>query len=366
VRLQTLHLAQFRSYDSLTLDLQGADLHVFVGQNGSGKTNLLDAICVLSQDQSCLGHAEQDLVRQGTMHYQVNAAVLSDATEAESLEVISQLSPRRSKVCFRNDVRIPVAQFVGRLPTVLFLPEDLSLFTGAPSERRRFLDQLLTQVSPDYFQTGSDFQKLLKQRNALLKRIASREASEAELDPWDAEVAEKGSALTVARLELIETFSLALGDELRALGESWKDVRLQYERTGREREVAALAIEMQTLLRHFRQRDILLQATTVGPHRDDWSILVDGMSLPAYASRGQQRAAVLSLLFLEASFLEVRRGEKPVILLDDIFSELDDAHQMRVMQAFPGHQVLLTSVHVPPVVGEAALWAVESGTVRKR
>jgi DNA replication and repair protein RecF len=366
VRLRTLRLAQFRNYASLSLALDDAPVHLFVGRNASGKTNLLDAVCILSQGQSSLGLPDRDLVQRGTEFFRIRGETASDGGEEETLEVVSQLAPRKQKACFRNDVRIPAAEAVGRLPTILFLPQDLSLFTGAPAERRRFIDQILIQVAPSYYRTLSEYQKTLRQRNVLLKRIAKREARPADLDPWDAALAEKGAFLTVGRLELLETFSLSLRDELAALGESWPEAEVRYERSGSQRETVPLAAELRALLGHAREKDVLLQATTVGPHRDDWHVVVDGAELERYASRGQQRAAVLALLFLESSFLELRRGEKPVILLDDILSELDDAHQERVLKAFPGHQVLLTATHAPKRgLEEAHLWDVESGTIKK-
>lgn len=363
VRLLSLQLTQFRNYPALDLALGEGNVHLFVGKNGAGKTNLLDAINVLSLQQSFLCLEEQDLVLCDADFYRIRGSVRADAGTEEMLEVVSQIRPRKQKACFQNDVRRTVMDFVGSLPSIAFLPQDLELFTGAPAMRRRFLDQVLTQVSPRYERSQSEYQKILKQRNSLLKRIAGGSASIRDLAPWDAGLAEKGAILTIARLELIETFSLTLRDELHALGEVWKEASLQYERTGKMREEKKLATEMESLLHHAHDRDVLLQATTVGPHRDDWHIEVDGVPLERYASRGQQRTAVLSLLFLEASYLELRRNEKPVILLDDVFSELDDAHQDHVVRAFPGHQVLMTSTREPPRLRGAVLWQVKDGVI---
>ncbi|MFA6038899.1 MAG: DNA replication/repair protein RecF [Candidatus Peribacteraceae bacterium] len=366
MRLLSLSLQDFRNYATVQLDVSEGLLHLFVGKNASGKTNLLDAVAILSQGASALGLQEEDLVRRGREFYRVRGEVAGDNGEGAALEVTSQLEPRRKKACFRNDVKTAAADFVGLLPTVLFLPQDLDLFTGAPAERRRFLDNLLSQVSPAYYRALGKYQQLLKQRNTLLKRIANREAKERDLEPWDAQLAEEGSVVTLARLELIETFTLTLGEELRALGEAWEAVRLEYRRKGKERSREGLAREMVTLLEAARERDILLQSTSVGPHRDDWGILINGLAMERFASRGQQRAAVVALLFLEASYLELKRGERPVILLDDVFSELDDLHRERVAAAFPQNQVFLTSTHLPPsLVKGAVLWSIEEGTVRK-
>ena len=175
----------------------------------------------------------------------------------------------------------------------------------------------------------------------------------------------KGSLLTIRRLELIETFGLALREELAALGENGSDVRFVYDRKGGETLQERLAEELLSMLRRHRERDILLQATSIGPHRDDWHIAVEGRDLRSFASRGQQRTAVLALLFLEVSYLEIRRGEKPVVLLDDVFSELDDEHQDGVLASLKDHQVIITATHQPEKLHGAEVRVVDKGTIRK-
>lgn len=358
MRLTSLHLHQFRSYEDLHLDFSSGDLHVLLGPNGIGKTNILEAISVLSLSKSALDRDEADVIRWGTDFYRVTAAAVADLGDVRGLEVVSQLMPRKQKACFVNDVRVPVASFVGQLPVVLFLPQDLILFTGPPSGRRRFLDHILCQVHPDYFAALSEYQKIMKQRNSLLSKIADREASENDLDPWDLGIAHRGAEITVRRLEIIETLGMTLCEEMRSLGEAPETVELLYERKGSARDLGAIQTEIGDLLTHYRQRDILLQSTTIGPHRDDWKVLVDGRELTTFASRGQQRTAVLALLFLEVSYLGLRRNEKPVILLDDVFSELDDRHQEGVLQSFAEHQVIISSTHLPPEVHGAKVWDV--------
>ncbi|TSC58271.1 MAG: DNA replication and repair protein RecF [Candidatus Peregrinibacteria bacterium Greene0416_19] len=363
MRLLSLHLEQFRNYRQESLDLTGADLHLFAGRNGGGKTNLLEAVSVLSLSKSVLGHEEDDLRQWGREFYRVRGTAETDAGETKTLEVVSQAAPRREKACFLNDVRMSVADLVGTLPTATFLPQDLELFRGAPAERRRFIDQILCQVLPSCFRALLDYQRVLKQRNALLKQVATGAAGETALAPWDQELARIGAAVTVARLELVGTFNLSLIEELRRLGEPWQEAFLRYERHGTETDETALERELTALLEHHRSRDILLQSTTVGPHRDDWFLEIDGHNLATFASRGQQRIAVLALLFLETSYLQIRRGERPVILLDDILSELDVAHQESVLQSFSDYQILMTATQVLPEVPGAMVWTVEEGQV---
>ncbi len=367
VRLLSLQLTQFRSYGSLQIALPSKeDVHLFVGPNGSGKSNLLQAIAILSLTRSSVGLEEDDLRQWGADFYRIRAEAQSDAGEQCTLELVSQLLPRRQKACFRNDVRIQTTSMVGLLPVVSFLPEDMDLFTGSPSLRRAFLDDILSQVSPEYLHALGTYQKVLKHRNALLKQIATGREQESALEPWDVQAAEAGSRIVTARLELIETLGLTLAEELHALGEPWGEVRFLYERSGAERTVEALQHELRMALHHYRSRDILLQSTSVGPHRDDWHLEVDGHRLETTGSRGQQRVALLALLFLQASYLEIRRGERPVILLDDLFSELDPPHQERILQSFRDHQVFLTATHVPSLSTPAQVWDLVQGEIVRR
>jgi len=363
MRLLSLELTQFRSYTSLQLDLSQGDVHLFVGENGAGKTNVIEAVSILSLTRSCLSAEEADIVQWGAEYYRVRGSARDDAEQDRTLEVVSQQTPRLQKACFLNDVRLSVEKVLGTLPTVVFLPQDLHLFSGAPAERRRFLDRLLCQVSPEYLRSLSQYQKVLKQRNSLLKRIAEGVASVADLSLWDQQLVEHAIPITLARLELIGTLQLTLPEEIRALGESWEDVHIVYDRKGLARDAETLTTEYLEQLQENRKRDCILCSTSIGPHREDWHIAVEGRPLPSFASRGQQRASLLALLLLQVSYLELRCGEKPVILLDDVFSELDESHQYALLDSLSGYQVLITTTHMPEYKGDVRVWEVEKGNV---
>lgn len=363
VRITRLILEQFRNYTSQVISLTDADIQLFVGQNGAGKTNILEAVSLLSITKSCRGKDEQDMVQWEKGHYRISGVLRSDAGEETTMEIVSELTPRKRKAFFLNDVRSPLSMYVGTLPTVAFMPEDLLLFSGTPGERRRFLDQLLCQVSSQYFSDLSAYQKILQQRNALLKRIANGNDTSEVLAIWDLELAAKAASITLMRLELIETLNLTLLEQIRALGEAWNSADIRYERKTSARDLETLKAEMISILESTRQRDIILQSTGTGPHREDWQVYRDGRAIPSFASRGQERVAVLALLLLEVSYLELQRGEKPVILLDDAFSELDDRHQGTLLDAFRGYQVLMTSTRVPPNAEGATVFDVTAGVV---
>lgn len=356
MRLSSLSLRQFRSYEDHTMDFGDDSVHVLIGPNGVGKTNILEAVSLLSLTKSCQKAEETDIISWGKEYYRVCADICSDNGEQKSLELVSQVAPRKQKACFINDVKVPISDMVGVLPTVIFLPQDLELFTGAPANRRAFLDQLLCQVSPEYMQTLMQYGKILKQRNSLLRKISDGVARRADLAVWDEKVAETGTVVMLRRLELCEVLQCTLSEELSTLGEQWDDAKILYERKGNARDFGTAKEEYMDFLSHFQERDIVLQSTTIGPHRDDWKMIVGDRDISGFASRGQQRTAVLALLFLEVSYLELQRGEKPVILLDDVFSELDDHHQTSLLKSLEDHQVIITTTHVPSEVHGAKIW----------
>ena len=364
MRFRDLQLTNFRSYAEATVSFPDEPGCIaFLGENGAGKTNLIEALSILSLTRSCRGNDETELVRWGSPFYRLKGGTRADDGVERTVEAVSEFEPRKRKALFVNDIKTSASDFVGIVPTVTFLPQDLLLFSGPPAERRRFLDQLLSQVSPEYLAALSQYQQVLQQRNALLKTLAQTEGDRTVLDVWDREVAKFGSTVTLRRLELIETFTLSFGEELSRLGETWIDVRLRYDRKTTARDAAALEEETVGLLRKNRDRDILLQGTLLGPHREDWQVSVEARDIPTFASRGQERTAVLALLFLQVSYLQLTRDEMPVLLLDDACSELDDRHQRLLLDGFPGAQVFLTATRLPDQARPLRTFAVTPGAL---
>lgn len=362
MRLTSLTIEHFRTFPALTLGKLSAKTNIFVGPNGSGKTNILEAIGFLSLGTSFLNSELEDMVHWNKEHLRVKGEISSERSDPKTLEAAAQLLPRKQKAFFVNDVRTPFARFVGQLPTVSFLPEDLDLFTGSPGRRRTFLDQLLMQVSPEFHHHAREYDKVVKQRNTLLRSIREKEAKASDLDPWDLQIASIGAEITKHRLGLIDTLNEDLIKELSSLGEKWGTAQLHYVRKSTSDSISSIRTELQELLTHFRERDVLIGATTIGPHRDDWTLLADERSIATFASRGQQRTAILTLLFKQIRYLSETLHEQPVVLLDDVFSELDDRHQELLLKHLGSSQVFLTTTHLPSNV-DAAVWSFAKGAV---
>jgi len=347
MRLLSLTLEQFRSYGKLEVNFKESErITMLMGENATGKTNILEAIAILAHLKSPRKVDDEDMIQWEKSHYRIQGRCRTDAGEERSLEVVSQMEPRKTRAAFINDVRTPAQRYIGALPLITFTPDDLLLWNGAPSERRRLVDLLLCQVSASYLQALMEYEKSLRQRNSLLKQIKAGTQNPSSLDPWDEKLATLGAVITIDRLQLFETLQLTIRRELTALGERPKETLFRYVRKTQSPEETSLREELMAELLQNRERDVLITGTSIGPHRDDWTLIVDGHDVATSASRGQQRAALLACLLLEASFLELRTGEKPILLLDDVFSELDEAHRSAVLKRLSDHQVIMSAVEL--------------------
>lgn len=359
VRIASLLIDRFRSHRLLELRFGEACIEAFVGENGTGKTNLAEAVTCLSSGRSAIGAEPEDMVRWGEMFFKVRAETVSDAGEQRVLECVCQLEPRRSKAFFVNDVRTPFADFVGLLPSVTFLPQDLGLFGGPPDRRRGLLDGLLAQLDRGFLPLRMEYERILKQRNALLKRIGEGESAPSELDPWDADLARCGAALQCKRLAVAGDWNRGFPPHVRSLGETWKDVGVRFVRKTGSATEEAIRDELAAQLLENRLRDCAVGSTTSGPHRDDWRVEADGRDISTFASRGQQRASLLALLFTCMDLFRERKNEQPVVILDDVFSELDDRHQHALLSSLAGCQTFLTATHLPADIGASVhRWSV--------
>ncbi|MBI3336020.1 DNA replication/repair protein RecF [Candidatus Peregrinibacteria bacterium] len=363
MRIQALTLENFRTYERLTLDLTQGDTHLFIGPNGAGKTNLLESISVLSGARSFLGVEDDHVLQWGKSFFRVRGVMKSKEGESSG-EVVEEFLPRRRKAYFMNDAPVRLRGFVGTFPTVSFLPQDLDLLTGSPGLRRRFLDRVLCQTSPEYLQHYIAYARCLKQRNALLRRMATF-PSPLELTTWDQQMSSHACAITLSRLALIQSLNDMLQIKLNELGLLCDSASIAYQRQSTTQTYEDLIQEFQTLLQNSRERDLQLRTTGVGPHRDDWMIEVSGRPVDTWMSRGEQRVCIVALFLLQAEYMNSVRGERPVILLDDVFSELDALHQQSICEHLRDHQILITSTHPSPTFADGWLtWTVERGIIR--
>jgi DNA replication and repair protein RecF len=345
VQVTRLELRDFRNYEAAELALP-AGLAVVVGPNGAGKTNLLEAVYFGCTGASPRTSNERELVRRGAT---VARVVVDTRDEDAAHRLEAGFQPGEAKH-LRVDGRV-----VNSLSTVdvrplvsVFLPERLDLVKGAPAGRRAHLDQVVAALWPARVATRSAYSRALAQRNALLGRIRAGAASAAALDAWDAELAREGVALMENRREAVEGLAepfARLAEQLGLPGPA----ELRYRPRSQASDAAGLSAE----LAERRGADLERGFTAHGPHRDELVLTLDGAPLRAYGSQGQQRAALLALLFAERELLADRRDRPPLMLLDDVMSELDSERRELLADLLrSGGQSIVTATeadHVPGV-----------------
>lgn len=319
MKVQQLVLRNFRNYDLLELT-PDAGVNVLLGNNAQGKTNIIEAIYYSALGRSHRTSSDEEMIRWDTDGGAIQVLFSRMAVEQE-LRV--QFTKDKGKSCFHNGHKIKPKEMVGMFNAVLFAPEDLMLVKGAPVLRRRFLDGEISQASPYYYQQLLGYNRILGQRNNLLKKIRERKATEDMLDLWDPQLAKAAAAIVVKRLEAVKKLAMLANLMHRKITANQENLQLQYQVAGME-ETDLSAEAYEKALVAGRRQDTFRGSTSVGPHRDDLVMLVNNVVLRAYGSQGQQRTGALSLKLAELEYIKSETGEYPVLLLDDVMSELDE------------------------------------------
>lgn len=340
--LTRLSLYQFRKYPSLDLDFgTKAHLVAFIGPNTAGKTNILEAMYFLCLLKSFRTHTPQEMMLWGEHVLRVEG-VFDDGLELAA-GIASR--PKRQRKYMINGAEVPVDQYVGTKTVVFFSPDDINMLLQSPANRRRYMDVILCQTDRKYLRAFATYGKVLKQRNALLR--ATQHAPEAmeQMDYWEQELVEHGTYLMRLRQQLVQAIGATLPAHYAAIAGIEADVTLEYISSFPH---DADAEGMLALLRSQRERDIILGATTRGPHRDDIQFMHTGRAVEAFASRGDTRSFVLGLKLGELAYIEQQTSVPPLLLMDDVFSELDRERQQRLLANLPPHvQTFITTTHLP-------------------
>jgi DNA replication and repair protein RecF len=325
IRLDSISIRDFRNLERVDLQLP-ADGVAIIGDNGHGKTNLLEAIYYLQILRSIRDARDQDLTRFDTAGFHIAAKVHRPGEH--EISVGFERSTKRKKVMIDGVQPRRLSDALGSFPSVMFSPRDLELVSGAPSERRRYLDLVLALTDRKYLHTLQHYRATLARRNAALRNATRRGASDAEVSVWEPALAEHGSRLIEARARWVADSAPAfarLADEIGEMGEA----RIRYVSPFAESEA-----RHDVLLAAFEEKrglDTRRGLTHVGPHRDDLELTLDGRDLRLFGSAGQQRTAAIALRMLEAATLRDHAGAEPVLLLDDPFAELDIRRAARIL-----------------------------------
>jgi DNA replication and repair protein RecF len=340
--IKSLKLDNFRNFEKVELGFEAKNgIQIFLGKNARGKTNLLESIFLLSFPKSFRVPSPNDLIRFGQNYYTIEAE-----TSKCELMVGYQKKPIR-RTYKKNGNEVPLQEYLTNLQTVLFTPEDVEVLNDSPSERRRLLDTILAQIDREYFTDLLHFTKILKQRNALLKNIRQKKSQRNELAYWNSEFAKTAERIHLKRQELIDYFCKDLNALYNEISEEKENkVELKYRFSGHSRMEQYNSYEevVSDLLEQELSYEIEVGHTTVGPHRDDFSIILNDKDVSQFCSRGEKRSFVLVLKVIELKFLEFKSTNRPILLLDDVFSELDGARRTKLLEISNDYQTFISTV----------------------
>ncbi|WP_371375752.1 DNA replication/repair protein RecF [Sporomusa aerivorans] len=328
MRVNRLILRNFRNYVNINLEFT-ANINVFVGPNAQGKTNLLEALYLAAMGRSHRTNTEQELIRwdQSAASVEVNFA----RQEVENSLKIKLITNQNKEILY-NSHPLPAKEIIGSLNAILFSPEDLLLIKGAPALRRRFLDNEISQANPPYYRQLLNYNRMIHQRNNLLKKIREGKAGADLLEPWDNQLSAAAAIITQKRTEAVKKLSMLANLHNRKITGNRESLTVSYAIHGLEQDkFGDLHNWYQDQLNRQRRQDILSGSTGIGPHRDDLNFFVNGKNLRNFGSQGQQRTGVLALKLAELEFIKSETGEYPILLLDDVMSELDSARRSELL-----------------------------------
>lgn len=361
MKITRAELEHFRSYEACALEpCEG--VNVLLGDNGQGKTNVLEALYLCCTGRSHRTRQDRELIRWGADF----AAVRVEAQRRDGshqVEIaVPALGRRRIKVSGQEIARS--GELMGHVTGVLFSPEDLRTVKDGPAERRRFVDMALSQVRPAYYYALQRYARALKQRNEALKAIAAQPTLASTLDAWDEQLAAAGVALTVYRRDYICKLSDVAAEIHREIADDRERLEIRYLPSVQAGDDAGAFMEA---LFAAREADARRVTTTVGAHRDDVQIMVEGRDVRAFGSQGQQRTAALSMRLAELDVMREQMGEWPMLMLDDVMSELDPGRRRQLVSRLKGVQTFITCTDIADLAGAGVgkMWRVENGALRE-
>jgi DNA replication and repair protein RecF len=364
MHLKNLQLKQFKNYKQAKLEFS-TEINCFVGINGSGKTNLLDAIHYLCLTKSALNSQDS----QNILHEQDFFTVFGDfERDSKSLEIRCVVEIGKKKQLIQNGKPIEkMSDHVGLLPVVMIAPDDTLLIKDGSEERRRFFDNMLCQLDKSYLESLLRYQHFLKQRNALLKQFAdSIRVNKSLLEPYDREVIQLSMQIAKARKLFLQEYKPLLLDHYADISGQQENIAIQYDSD-------CLGVDFERNFLQNQQKDLILKRTTMGIHKDDFVFEIDNYPIKKFGSQGQQKSFVIALKLAQFEIFFVHKETKPILLLDDIFDKLDDLRIKKLMELVANHkfgQLFITDARpersksiLREIDSKAKFFMVDSGAV---
>ena len=340
--VKQIELHNFRNYESLNLPLHD-QINIFYGDNAQGKTNILESIYVCSTTKSHKGSKDRDMIRLGEEEGHIRMHLEKKGVPHR---IDMHLKKNKTKGVAIDGIPIKKStELFGLMNVVFFSPEDLSMIKNGPGERRRFMDLELCQLNKLYLYYLSNYNKILNQRNNLLKQISFNPGLSDTLDIWDQQLCEYGTKIMEGRDLFLSEMNELVEEIHSTLSGGKEKLSIGYEKNVSSDNFAEK-------LKKTRDQDIYRKATGCGPHRDDISFFIGKENLKLFGSQGQQRTAALSLKLAEIELVRKKIGENPVLLLDDVLSELDRKRQHYLLNSIEGVQTLITCTGLEEFVGD--------------
>ncbi|MGY4893783.1 MAG: DNA replication/repair protein RecF [Candidatus Saccharimonadota bacterium] len=329
--IQSLHVKHIRSHREYSIEFS-PEVTIITGANGSGKTSLLEAVYISLQGTSFRG-SDGDLLQKDSPWWKIDVVLNDQQTRTIKYDPAKTPSRKQFVIDSKTTARIPAKL---KHPVVLFDPDDLRLLHGSPTRRRQFIDRFISQLNPLYGPALRKYERAMKQRNNLLK---SAYISDDQLFAWNIALAEHGAYIIEQRIAFIEQINQNLSGLYQSIAGTHDEVSIHYSHTF----VGDIKQKLLNELHAHAERDRALGNTSVGPHRHDVIFQINTSPALSTASRGEARTIVLALKFLEVDIIERLTGKQPIILLDDVFSELDASRQKLLTSQLKGHQIIITS-----------------------
>jgi DNA replication and repair protein RecF len=342
MQIKSLKLQNWRNHQKFDFEFNG--ITILVGSNASGKTNFLEAIYYLACGRS-FRTKDENLILWDTDFCRIEGDVLKENDKLD-LVVVLENKPRVAKTIKIKDQKKASSKLLGNLNCVLFTPEEIDLISTLPEARRRYLNMIISQSDIHYAYNLVHFKRALEQRNKLLKRINHGLARENELEVWDGKFAEYAEIIINKRDEYVLEINKYISEFYKKLSGKEQDLELVYKPDIKSSEGWAGIVSRLT---EKRSNDILSKFTTTGPHRDDFVFKIDGKDVADFASRGEFRTVILALKLSEVEYLKSITKETPVLLLDDVFSELDESRRDLLSQIFVEQQTIITTTDLDHV-----------------
>ena len=374
MKINKIYAVNFRNYSSCNLDFSSM-INVFYGQNAQGKTNILEAIFYSSFGMSHRTFTEDDLLK-------ISCKEMAVGVEYESFSGVHDIKikkyqqlGRNKKEIFLDGTKVRPKEHYGSLNVVMFSPEDLQLVKGEPSLRRRFFDMQIAQTDPIYYDLLVKYNRVLQQRNKLLKEIRDNGGTPQQLEPWNKEFIVLATAIAKKRQLALEKLQAIAGEIYASITGNKETLTIKYELKANNGELLYPESDFSTWemfytnkLKERERIDILRGNTGIGPHRDDIVLLLNDMSLKSFGSQGQQRSGALALKLSQLEYVRREIGEFPVLLLDDVMSELDNNRRAQFLLFIDGRVQTFITVNdrelIPELAGNA-YFEIMQGSVRK-